>query len=512
MKPHCPLVLLAALVHFILGARADAETKRPNILFILADDQSYKTVGCYPEAFPWVKTPNIDSLAKSGVRFHAAYLGSWCMPSRATILTGRLPHGIKSMSMEGSYPGSTYDPKQCPFIPAQMRAQGYHTAQIGKWHTGTDAGWGRDWDHQIVWNRPLHPENAGAYYTTQIMEVDGVEKKIEGYPADNYTRWACDYVRGKNRDAAKPWFLWLCYGNIHGPSTPAARHKGLYKNAAVPVPADIFPPRKGKPDYLNKTQAWARGADGHPVAGKGGEAFGEAKKDKRFDDWVRQVNECVPPVDEGVGALIEALRESGQLENTLVVYSADQGFSMGEHGFRTKLAPYDANYRSPLIVSMPSRFAKGAFCDKPVSGADLSATFLATSGVTVPWKTHGRDITPLLKNPAAEWPHACLFEHMGNEYGSETTRTITTGRAQKNYQNVPLYTAVVRDGFKLIHYLAYESGEEFYDLKKDPEELHNAITDPAHAARIAALRTEMKAELARTEAGFAPELEKQKVR
>ena len=109
-------------------------------------------------------------------------------------------------------------------------------------------------------------------------------------------------------------------------------------------------------------------------------------------------------------------------------------------------------------------------------------------------------------------PHACLFEHMGNEYGSDTTRTIATGTMQKNYENVPLYTAVVLDGFKLIHYLAYTSGEEFYDLKNDPDELKNLIADPAHAERIATLRTEMKAELTRTEAGFASELEEKKAR
>jgi arylsulfatase A-like enzyme len=96
--------------------------------------------------------------------------------------------------MEGKYPGSTYDPKQCPFWPAELRKQGYHTAQIGKWHTGTDTGFGRDWDTQIVWNRPKYPDNAGAYYEKQRLVFDGVEKSVEGYPADNYTKWAVDRV------------------------------------------------------------------------------------------------------------------------------------------------------------------------------------------------------------------------------------------------------------------------------------------------------------------------------
>lgn len=497
MKAFLSLLLCTFAFHLVA-----AETKRPNILFIYADDQSTKTVGCYPGSWPWVKTPNIDALAKNGTRFHAAYLGSWCMPSRATMLTGRFPHGIESMSMEGKYPGSTYDPKQCPFIPAEMRKQGYHTAQIGKWHTGTDTGWGRDWDHQIVWNRPLHPENAGAYYTQQIMSVDGKEQTIDGYPADNYTRWSLDYIRGKNRDASKPWYLWVCYGSIHGPSTPAKRHKGAYKDAEIPIPADIFPPRADKPDYLNQMQAWIKGPDGHPMAKKGGESFGESKNGKRFDDWVRQVNECVPAIDEGVGQLIAALKESGQYDNTLIIYTADQGFSMGEHGFRTKLAPYDANYRSPLIISMPSRFPTGQVCAASVNAPDLAATFLSITGVKVPWQTHGRDLTPLLEKPESPWPHACYYEHMGNEYGAKVSQTILAGAKQNNHQGVPLYSAVVQDHYKLIHYLDGKSGEELYDLKNDPEELKNLITDASHTGRITKLRAAMKAELQRTEAGF----------
>ena len=145
-------------------AQGAATPERPNILYIYTDDHSYRTLSCYKEAYPWVKTPNIDALAKSGTRFHGAYLGAWCMPSRASLLTGRQPHGVQSMRMEGTYPGSTYDPKQCPFWPALFRKNGYHTAQIGKWHTGTDAGYGRDWDYQVVWNRPKNTKNAGAYY------------------------------------------------------------------------------------------------------------------------------------------------------------------------------------------------------------------------------------------------------------------------------------------------------------------------------------------------------------
>jgi arylsulfatase A-like enzyme len=176
---------------------------------------------------------------------------------------------------------------------------------------------------------------------------------------------------------------------------------------------------------------------------------------------------------------------------------------MGHHGFRTKLAPYDANYRSPLIVSMPKRFPTGQVCATPVNATDLMTTMIAMMGVKAPLAVHGRDLTPLLENPSMAWPHACLYEHMGNEYGSTTTETIRLRRPQDHYQGVPMYTALVQDGFKLIHYLDGESGEEFYDLKNDPEELRNVITASEHAKRLTQMREALQAELKRTEAGFA---------
>jgi len=497
------LLLVASLLCLAHAATA-APPHRPNILLIFADDESYKTVGCYPESWPWVKTPNIDRLAANGIRFHGAYLGSWCMPSRASILTGRHPHGIESMRMAGTYPASTYDPQQTPFVFAEFRKQGYQTAHIGKWHTGTDAGWGRDWDYQIVWNRPKHPENAGAYYDTQILAINGQEKTVEGYPADNYTNWAVDYIKGQHRDPAKPWYLWLCYGNIHGPSKPAPRHKGMYANQPVPTPADIFPPREGKPAYLEKTQAWVKDKAGRIVARGNNEAVGDevGKKKGTFEAWVRQVNECMPAVDEGVGRLVDALRETGQLDDTLIIYTADQGFAMGEHGMRIKLAPYDANYRSPLIVSMPKRFPTSKTCDVPVNAPDLVATICATAGVTIPWPLHGRDITPLLKDPASPWPYPTIYQHAGDTFGREVARITNTDPAKADYHDVPWYTAVIQDGFKLIHYHNPAVGDELYDRKSDPEELHNLIHSPDHHQRLTSLQEALASELRRTDAGF----------
>jgi arylsulfatase A-like enzyme len=491
------------------AAAEPSRAARPNILLIYTDDQSYKTVRCYPESYPWVRTPNIDALAKSGIRFHGAYLGAWCMPSRATLLTGRQPHAIESMRMEGTYPGCVYDPQQCPFWPSVFRKQGYQTAQIGKWHTGVDAGFGRDWDYQIVWNRPKHPENAGNYYDQQILAFNDKEQTVEGYSTDNYTRWACEYIKGEHRNADKPWYLWLCYGGVHGPSHPAKRHQGNYRDAQVATPADIFPPRPGKPAYLDLTQAWSKGPGGIPVMGKSGEKFGDesGKNAKTHAAWVQQINECVLSLDEGIGQVMSALQDSGQLENTLVVFTADQGFSMGEHGFRTKVAPYDANYRSPLIVSRPGTLPPGKVSPHCVNGADLVVTFFQTAGIELPWRMHGRDITPLLRDPEhADWPYPCFYEGTGHKYGSDVTQVIRENAGGAKHDNIPWYAAIRHGKYKYIRYLLPGVPEELYDLKEDPEELINLAQHAGHQAGLQKLRQSLTEELRRSEAGFVENL------
>ncbi len=497
---------IAALFVIVLGSVASAaDVKRPNILFIYTDDQPYKTLSCYPESPKWVQTPNIDRLAASGVRFQRAYLGSWCMPSRATLLTGLLPHSVESMRMSGTYPGSSYDPQQCPFWPAELRKHGYHTAQIGKWHTGVDTGYGRDWDYQIVWNRPGHPENAGNYYKDQILAFNGKEREVQGYSTDNYTDWAVEYIRGEHRDANKPWYLWLCYGAVHGPTTPAARHKGSYSGNQAPVPADIFGPRPDKPAYLDGTQAWAPGPNGAPMMHKKNKAkvsFDTDKPGLDYHAWVQQVNECARGLDEGVGRVLAALRESGQLENTLVVYTADQGYALGEHGLSQKQAPYDAAFASPLIVSRAGSIPTGKVCRHPVNSADLVATFCEVTGLKTPWKQHGRDISPLLKNSETnEWQSPMLMEHMGQLYGSDT-RVIPVGKAATEQNGVPPWV-LIRDGqHKYVRTLVEGEVEEIYDLDADPEELVNLAVKPEHAELLATLRAKTIAELRRTGAPF----------
>jgi len=223
-----------------VGCQHSPDKAKPNILYIFTDDQSFRTVSAYPGSYEWVNTPNIDKLAEEGMLFSNCYTGTWCMASRATALTGLLPHGINSLRMSGPYPQNEYDPEVLRFWPSVFRESGYYTGLIGKWHTGSDDGAGRDWDYSAVWNHTL--KEYGGYYLNQKISFNGADPvSVEGYSTDNYTNYALDFINSRAKNKENPWYLWLCYDAVHSPYTPADRHKTKYKNAPpVPIPSDIF--------------------------------------------------------------------------------------------------------------------------------------------------------------------------------------------------------------------------------------------------------------------------------
>ncbi|HCN29275.1 MAG TPA: sulfatase, partial [Verrucomicrobiales bacterium] len=254
------------------------------------------------------------------------------------------------------------------------------------------------------------------------------------------------------------------------------------------------------PAWLEKTQSWKMGPDGKIVGAKG-------KGGTTFQKFVQQSNDCVEALDEGVGRLITALKESGQIENTLVVFTADQGFALGEHGLRIKLAPYDAAVRSPFIISMPGRLAQGKVCAQPVNSPDLVRTFFSFAGLEPEWEMHGRDLTPLLTAPDA--PAAitpCLYEHTGKYYGSEVAKVLRATPAEAEHGGVPWYVALNDGRWKYIRYLRAGEIEELYDLKDDPEELANLAASAAHRPELERLRAALATELDRTRAPFTGDL------
>lgn len=484
-------VLVLSLLIAAVDARA-AESSRPNILFIYTDDQSYRTLGCYRDAgaWPWVRTPNIDGLAAEGVRFTTAYGASWCSPSRACVLTGRLPHGIHGVHLTGvSSKGGVYDPATRQFWPTELRKSGYTTAHIGKWHLGQDGAYGRLWDHSVMWDQNVIK---GDWYNDQDLAIDGAPKKmVPGYSTDVFTRFAADFIRRKHD---KPWLLWLCYNAPHLPNTTHPRHASLYTDAEVTTPADVFGPRPEKPAYMRDYAMFKSAPDGSPRYG--GRSLAET---------VRAYNRLVSAVDEGVGALLRALEESGQLDSTLIVFTSDQGFAWGEHGFAWKVGPYDACLRMPLIFRLPGAVAKGGVCRQPASIVDVPATLLGFAGVSPPWKLHGHDLRPLLRDPTAFNDRTVMMEHIGFRFGDARPEDVASKEVTpKNY--VPWWQFLRHGRYKYVSTFVPDEIEELYDLQTDPQELKNLALDPANRATLDEYRALLRDELRRTEAGalFVP--------
>lgn len=479
-------VLLFALSAVATGLGAAVESApRPNILFIFADDQPDRLISCYENAYPFARTPNIDRLAREGVRFRECHTGSWCQPSRASFLTGRLQHAVQSIAIT-TYPEASYDPQVDRFFPKVFRTHGYWTGMIGKWHLGPDVGHGREWDWSVIWDR-VGKENSFAYYENQLVRVQGrPNAPLGGYSTDRYTELAETFLREAPRD--KPWFLWLCYGAVHGPTTPAARHKGRYQNERVPVPADIFGPRPDAPTHFREIADWRPGADGVPVL----------KKGRPLDKMVQQYQECTLAVDEAVGRLTALLEQTGQLENTVVVYVADQGFAMGQHGLTAKSQPYHANIVAPCIVRYPARFPKGAVVNDPITGADFTTTFHRLAGIEPAWKMHGRDLTPLLSAPGASpLAQPLVLTSTQQDYGQAAVEKA----AQDSREYVPKAGAggnwlMLHDGqFKYIRRICKTGEEELFDTRTDPDELRNLAAKPAYRATLVRLRQQLNREM-----------------
>jgi arylsulfatase A-like enzyme len=261
---------------------------------------------------------------------------------------------------------------------------------------------------------------------------------------------------------------------------------------------------------MQQIAAWEKGPAGAPVLSDkaiGSEVGDDLARDRgrTLSEWSRQYHQAVRALDEGIGEVLAALEDSGQLANTLVVLTADQGYAWGQHGFRAKLAPYDANIRSPLIVSMPGTLPEGRVCRTPVGGADLPPTFFRFAGLELPWPMHGHDLTPLLKDPDAAWPHTTFMPFTADKFGADCDR-VPAPPGNRHKSGVPWYLMVAEGRYKYIRTLEAGEPEELYDLLADPEELANLALERQHAGAVRQLRAAAIAELRRTGAAMVDSL------
>jgi arylsulfatase A-like enzyme len=394
--------------------------------------------------------------------------------------------------MVGPYPGTEYDPKVLTFWPSVFRKSGYFTGIIGKWHLGPDHGHGRDWDFSAVWDHTNHA--CGDYFLNQKISFNGgLPQAVGGYSTDNYTQYAVDFIQERGRDKKNPWYLWLCYDAVHGPYRPADRHRGVYRpeDSPVPRPEDLYPPRPTKPNYMKNYGRWKANEAGEPVS-----------KGRTLSGCVQQYNRCILALDEGVGRVRQALEQTGQLDDTVVMLTSDQGFAWGQHGFEWKYAPYDANLRAPLLIRYPQLVPPATVCTHPVGGQDLIPTFFALAGIELPWKMHGRNLMPLLRQPdRKDWNEPVLMENTKFYYGDDTAAGTGPG-----WNGVPWWLFLREGKYKYVRTLVPGEIEELYDLESDPGELVNLALLPERQKTLVQYREKLLAELERTDAAMREHL------
>ena len=448
-----PLLCLLALAG--LATAMPAAERKPNFVYVFTDDQRWDALGVVQREqgekgrFPWLRTPNLDRLAAEGIRFRNAFVvNALCAPSRASLVTGQYGH------VNGVTNNHTPHPAGNLSVATLLRPAGYVSGYFGKWHHRNQSG-----------KRPGFDTSAsfvgqGKYFDCPI-EVDGVATPSQGFVDDVTTDYAAKFIHA-NKD--KPFLMILGLKTCHGPFTPPPRHEKAYEGAlARRTPNYGLPPIYAKAGNGNgKAKAAAEGAEVPTNLG-----------------MFRGLN----AVDDNVGKLLRLLDELKLAEDTVFVFSSDNGYYLGEHNLGDKRSAYEEAMRIPMLVRYPRLAAAGRTDDRLVLNVDPAPTFLELAGQPVPAAMHGRSWQPLLAGKAdAPWREAffyCYFYERG--FGTPTTTAVRTADA------------------KLIKYPGHAEWTEVFDLKADPYETRNLAADPAAAD----LRKKLEAEYERQAAAIA---------
>jgi len=447
--------LTVPVVRGLSCARAEAASRKRNIIFILIDDQRYDAMSCM--GHPFLETPNLDRLVRGGAHFKNAFVTtSLCSPSRATILTGQYAHKHGVINNSTALPASTVT------FPMLLKDAGYETAFLGKWHMGRAGD-----TPQPGFDRWVSFRGQGVYYNPRF-NVDGEHVRKEGYVTDLITDYAVEFLE---QPREKPFFLYVSHKAVHADFQPTERHKDKYSEVALTMPASMADTEK---NYRGKP-AWVRAAR-DSVVGVDGMYWGRMP----YDKFIRDYNRTVLAVDENVGRLIDTLEKLGMLDSTLIVFASDNGFLQGEHGLIDKRNMYEESIRIPMIVHCPDIVPEQLEVDRMVLNTDIAPTILDAAGVSVPDTMQGGSFVPLARGQTLPWRESVLYEYFWEEMFPEN----------------PTVFGVRTDRWKYMWYHGIHDKNELYDLKNDPHEMTNLIDDPdAKSARKemeAALRQLMK--------------------
>jgi N-acetylglucosamine-6-sulfatase len=340
-------------------------------------------------------------------------------------------------------------------FPAILKENRYATAYIGKWHMGNDSTPRPGFDRWVSF------KGQGAY-VDPLLNIDGKESTATGYMTDLLTKHAVDFVR---TERFRPFVLCLAHKAVHGPFTPAERHMNLYADATFTPPPNVMKMAESRAQKPLLPQPANR--PGPPMV-----TDGKAEA-KTFPNMINQLR-CLAAIDEGVGELLKALEETKQLENTVFVFTSDNGFFWREHGLGDKRWAYDESVRDPLLIRYPKLIKPGTRVEQLAVNIDLAPTFLDLAGVPIPATMQGRSLKPLLAGEKTAWRTSILMEYFRDGQFA-----------------IPPWQAVRTDLWKYIHYPESEKHDELYDLQADPYEMRNVIQEAAARERLVELKQEL---------------------
>ena len=485
--------LFAYATILTIGSLQSFAADKPNILFIFTDDHATHSMSCYGSKIN--KTPNLDRIANGGMLFNNCFCtNSICGPSRAVILTGKHSH-LNGFLQNGN----RFDSSQQSF-PSLLQDVGYQTALVGKWHLGhggkSDPSGFDYWD--VL-------KGQGPYYNPPMIQ-NGKEVKHIGYTTDIITNRALNWL--EKRDDKKPFMLMFQHKAPHRNWQPSPKHLTMYDDVTIPEPPTLFDNYEGRgsaakqqdmtiaktmtaydlkltqPRGLTAEQleVWNRAYEPKNEAFKKANLTGKELVRWKYQRYIKDYLRCVASVDDNVGRVFDYLDKEGLADNTIVIYSSDQGFYLGDHGWFDKRFMYEESYRMPFVVKWPGKIKPGSTNDALVSNLDYAETFLDIAGVDIPKDMQGKSLVPLFAggDTPKGWRKS-LYYHYYEFYGNRRSAHMV----RRHYG--------VRTGrYKLIHFYNLDEWE-LYDLKSDPQEMKSVYDEPAYLT----VRNELMADVKR---------------